>query len=90
MSTANKTFLIKYRECQSSNSSIQIGRLDHAGDFVFPDIIDEVRISQNEAWHPKIFGVFRRGMRKHAITLHRDLSQILTTCFCCVPSFQFP
>jgi len=40
----------------------------HAGDFVFPGIIDEFRISQNEVWHPKIFGVFRRGMRKHAIT----------------------
>jgi hypothetical protein len=39
----------------------------HAGDFVFPGIIDEFRISQNEAWHPKIFGVFRTGMRKHAI-----------------------
>jgi hypothetical protein len=34
-----------------------------AGDFVFPGIIDEFRISQNEAWHPKIFGFFRTGMR---------------------------
>jgi putative phosphoesterase len=29
----------------------------HAGDFVFPGIIDEFRISQNENWHPKVIGV---------------------------------
>jgi hypothetical protein len=29
----------------------------HAGDFIFPDIIDEFRISQNQYWHPKLIGV---------------------------------
>jgi predicted phosphodiesterase len=24
----------------------------HAGDFIFPGIIDEFRISQNQYWHP--------------------------------------
>lgn len=25
----------------------------HAGDFIFPGIIDEFRITQNQYWHPK-------------------------------------
>ena len=29
----------------------------HTGDFVFPGIIDEFRISQNEGWYPKLIGV---------------------------------
>ena len=29
----------------------------HAGDFVFPGIIDEFKTSQNEDWHPKLVGV---------------------------------
>jgi predicted phosphodiesterase len=29
----------------------------HAGDFIFPGIIDEFRISQNQYWHPKLMGV---------------------------------
>jgi uncharacterized protein len=29
----------------------------HAGDFVFPVIIDESKASQNEEWHPKLVGV---------------------------------
>jgi predicted phosphodiesterase len=29
----------------------------HAGDFIFPGIIDEFGISQNQYWHPKLMGV---------------------------------
>ncbi|HEX5979213.1 MAG TPA: metallophosphoesterase family protein, partial [Nitrososphaeraceae archaeon] len=29
----------------------------HAGDYVFPGIIDEFKTSQNEDWHPKLVGV---------------------------------
>jgi hypothetical protein len=29
----------------------------HAGDFIFPGIIDEFGISQNQYWHPNLMGV---------------------------------
>ena len=29
----------------------------HAGDFIFPGIIDEFRISQNKYWHHKLMEV---------------------------------
>jgi uncharacterized protein len=29
----------------------------HAGDFIFPGIIDEFGISQNQYWHPKLMVV---------------------------------
>jgi predicted phosphodiesterase len=29
----------------------------HADDFIFPGIIDEFGISQNQYWHPKLMGV---------------------------------
>jgi uncharacterized protein len=41
----------------------------HAGDFVFPGIIDGFKTSQNEDWHPELLGVLdnNEGGKAHLI-----------------------
>jgi putative phosphoesterase len=43
----------------------------HAGDFVFPGIIDEFKTSQNEDWHPKLVGVLGNNDGEKLILLKK-------------------
>jgi predicted phosphodiesterase len=43
------------REARRFKENVEL--INHAGDFIFPGIIDEFGISQNQYWHPKLMVV---------------------------------